>query len=306
MKQALKITVLVMLFCAVIVGAIYGVRGYQERQTAAVPVVTEGQTYLTTSPDGQAGKTLAASEEKDDLKSDAAVEETSWPFSDKKSESKFEAKESVGYTVTKKAAAKDSGKTTKKAADDKTKAGKETTKAGKSDAGDVKTFLKNLDPSKPDADGAKCEYLKFAVADLNGDGKDEVFVYGKRTKDGTFYGYSYTVYSSDLKSSRTTMVVDEYQNVTFYKSGVYEITEGKFAFTSDAVASSFGVKNANSILGYDTTATPYLRYTTNGPYIDNPSEVSESDYKAAVSKLKAGGKVDVKVYDFTAANIEKL
>lgn len=316
MKQAIKITVLVMLFSAVIVGSIYGFRWYRGQQTAAAPIATEGQEVLTTNPDSR-GTTLAVEDEKDDLKSDAEVTgKVAWPFADSKSDSKFEAKESVGYTKPA-ASSKQTEKTTSKDTADKTKASseKETTKAS-SDASNTKALLKKIEstasskknghPVKVDSNGVSIEYQKFAVADLNDDGKDEVFLYAVGTKDGQFNGYYYIVYDSTLKNVRTTMVIDEFKDVTFYKSGVYEITDGKFAFISDEVAASFGVKNENSIIGYDTTTTPYLRYTTNGPYIANPSEVSESEYKAAVSKLKAGGKVDVTVYDFTSANIEKL
>ncbi len=42
------------------------------------------------------------------------------------------------------------------------------------------------------------------------------------------------------------------------------------------------------------------------PATHAPSEISAADYKATVSKLKAGGTVNVKVYDYTAANVSKL
>ncbi|MBO4382653.1 MAG: hypothetical protein J5847_01020 [Clostridia bacterium] len=320
MKQAIKLILMVMLFSAVIVGAIFGYRWFAERQTAAAPLVTDTANYLTTSP-AAPGQEMV--DENDDLASDGNIEPTTvWPFSDRKSESKFEAKETVGYTTpTKKASKQKTTAAEKTKQTDKTKksdkeTSEETTKQSSSSSGTPKALLekirstasstKNGHPVKVDSNGISIEYKKFAVADLNGDGKDEVFLYAESNKGEDFYGYSYIVYSSDLKDVRTTMVIDEFKNVKFYKSGVYEITEGKFGFTSDAIAQSFGVKNDNSILGYDTTATPYLRYTTNGPYIAEPTEVSAADYKAAVKKLKAGGKVKVNVQDFTAANVEKL
>lgn len=317
MKKALKVILLVLLFLAVAVGSVFGYRFISERQTAKAPVSTESVEYLTTSPTpALAGE--AAEQDKDDLASDAAITDTTeWPFADRKSDSKFEAKESVGYTKpasSKKTTAAD--KTTKKSdAQEKDKA-KETTKKSSESSGSAKAFLKKIQssasktknghPVKVDSNGISIEYKNFAVADLNGDGKDEVFLYAESTKGDAFYGNSYIVYDSSLTDSRITMVIDELKDIKFYKSGVFEITEGKFGFTSDAVAKSFGVKNENSILGYDTTTTPYLRYMTNGPYIDAPSEVSADEYKAAVAKLKAGGEVKVTIYDFTEANVSKL
>ncbi|MBQ8469315.1 MAG: hypothetical protein IJ547_01840, partial [Clostridia bacterium] len=249
-------------------------------------------------------------------------ESTTWPFADRKSDSKFEAKESVGYTTVKsaeKATKKSSDKTTEKTSKKTTKSEKqekETTKKSSNSSGNAKSFLEGIrkdasktqngHPVKVDSNGISIEYKKFAVADLNGDGKDEVFLYAESTKGKDFYGNSYIVYDNALKNVRTTMVVDELKDIKFYKSGVYEISTNKFGFTSDAIAESFGVKNKNSILGFDTTATPYLKYMTNGPYIDAPSEVSAADYKAQASKLKAGGEVKVTIYDFTSANVDKL
>ena len=322
MNKALKIILLVLLFLAVAVGAVFGYRFLSDRQTAAAPIATEGQAYLTTSPNAAEGVTSVAEAEEDNLASDGNIEPTtSWPFADRKSDSKFEAKESVGYTTTK-AAKQSKTKADSKTADSKdektTKTSeKETTKKSSSAAaGDMKAFLQKLQsgasktnnghPVKVDSNGINIEYKKFAVADLNGDGKDELFLYAESTKGEDFYGNSYIVYDSSLKNVRTTMVIDEFKDVKFYKSGVYEIVENKFGFTSDAIAAQYGVKNENSILGYDTTTTPYLKYMTNGPYIDAPSEISAADYKAAVKKLRAGGEVNVKVYDFTKANVEKL
>ncbi len=315
MKKAIKIILMVLLFLAVALGAVFGYRWYSGRQASAAPVSVEGQTYLTTAPAGS-DTDIGAMDEKDDLASDSDIKETTvWPFSDRKDESKFEAKESVGYTTTKKA----SKQTTAKAEKTKTDADETTTKkakTSKTSSGSAKSLLEKIQstasstkdghPVKVDSNGIHIEYKKFAVADLNGDGKDEVFLYAESTKDDAFYGFSYIVYGSDMKTVRTTMVIDEFKEVTFYKSGVFEIVKNKFGFTSDELAASFGVKNENSILGYDTNATPYLRYTTNGPYIAEPSEVSAAEYNAAVKKLKAGGKVDVKVYDFTSANVAKL
>ena len=322
MNKALKIILLVLLFLAVAVGAVFGYRFLSDRQTAAAPIATEGQAYLTTSPNASEGVTSVVEAEEDNLASDGNIEPTTaWPFADRKSDSKFEAKESVGYTTTK-AAKQSKTKTNSKTADSKdektTKTSeKETTKKSSSAAaGDMKAFLQKLQsgasktnnghPVKVDSNGVNIEYKKFAVADLNGDGKDELFHYAESTKGEDFYGNSYIVYDSSLKNVRTTMVIDEFKDVKFYKSGAYEIVENKFGFTSDAIAAQYGVKNENSILGYDTTTTPYLKYMTNGPYIDAPSEISAADYKAAVKKLRAGGEVNVKVYDFTKANVEKL
>jgi hypothetical protein len=322
MNKALKIILLVLLFLAVAVGAVFGYRFLSDRQTAAAPIATEGQAYLTTSPNASEGVTSVVEAEEDNLASDGNIEPTTaWPFADRKSDSKFEAKESVGYTTTK-AAKQSKTKADSKTADSKdektTKASeKETTKKSSSAAaGDMKAFLQKLQsgasktnnghPVKVDSNGVNIEYKKFAVADLNGDGKDELFLYAESTKGEDFYGNSYIVYDSSLKNVRTTMVIDEFKDVKFYKSGAYEIVENKFGFTSDAIAAQYGVKNENSILGYDTTTTPYLKYMTNGPYIDAPSEISAADYKAAVKKLRAGGEVNVKVYDFTKANVEKL
>ena len=322
MNKALKIILLVLLFLAVAVGAVFGYRFLSDRQTAAAPIATEGQAYLTTSPNASEGVTSVVEAEEDNLASDGNIEPTTaWPFADRKSDSKFEAKESVGYTTTK-AAKQSKTKTNSKTADSKdektTKTSeKETTKKSSSAAaGDMKAFLQKLQsgasktnnghPVKVDSNGVNIEYKKFAVADLNGDGKDELFLYAESTKGEDFYGNSYIVYDSSLKNVRTTMVIDEFKDVKFYKSGAYEIVENKFGFTSDAIAAQYGVKNENSILGYDTTTTPYLKYMTNGPYIDAPSEISAADYKAAVKKLRAGGEVNVKVYDFTKANVEKL
>lgn len=322
MNKAIKIILLVLLFLAVAVGAVFGYRFLSDRQTAAAPIATEGQAYLTTSPNASEGVTSVVEAEEDNLASDGNIEPTTaWPFADRKSDSKFEAKESVGYTTTK-AAKQSKTKTNSKTADSKdektTKASeKETTKKSSSAAaGDMKAFLQKLQsgasktnnghPVKVDSNGVNIEYKKFAVADLNGDGKDELFLYAESTKGEDFYGNSYIVYDSSLKNVRTTMVIDEFKDVKFYKSGAYEIVENKFGFTSDAIAAQYGVKNENSILGYDTTTTPYLKYMTNGPYIDAPSEISAADYKAAVKKLRAGGEVNVKVYDFTKANVEKL
>lgn len=322
MNKAIKIILLVLLFLAVAVGAVFGYRFLSDRQTAAAPIATEGQAYLTTSPNASEGVTSVVEAEEDNLASDGNIEPTTaWPFADRKSDSKFEAKESVGYTTTK-AAKQSKTKADSKTADSKdektTKASeKETTKKSSSAAaGDMKAFLQKLQsgasktnnghPVKVDSNGVNIEYKKFAVADLNGDGKDELFLYAESTKGEDFYGNSYIVYDSSLKNVRTTMVIDEFKDVKFYKSGAYEIVENKFGFTSDAIAAQYGVKNENSILGYDTTTTPYLKYMTNGPYIDAPSEISAADYKAAVKKLRAGGEVNVKVYDFTKANVEKL
>ena len=322
MNKALKIILLVLLFLAVAVGAVFGYRFLSDRQTAAAPTATEGQAYLTTSPNASEGVTSVVEAEEDNLASDGNIEPTTaWPFADRKSDSKFEAKESVGYTTTK-AAKQSKTKTNSKTADSKDEkttknSEKETTKKSSSAAaGDMKAFLQKLQsgasktnnghPVKVDSNGVNIEYKKFAVADLNGDGKDELFLYAESTKGEDFYGNSYIVYDSSLKNVRTTMVIDEFKDVKFYKSGAYEIVENKFGFTSDAIAAQYGVKNENSILGYDTTTTPYLKYMTNGPYIDAPSEISAADYKAAVKKLRAGGEVNVKVYDFTKANVEKL
>ena len=322
MNKAIKIILLVLLFLAVAVGAVFGYRFLSDRQTAAAPIATEGQAYLTTSPNASEGVTSVVEAEEDNLASDGNIEPTTaWPFDDRKSDSKFEAKESVGYTTTK-AAKQSKTKADSKTADSKdektTKTSeKETTKKSSSAAaGDMKAFLQKLQsgasktnnghPVKVDSNGVNIEYKKFAVADLNGDGKDELFLYAESTKGEDFYGNSYIVYDSSLKNVRTTMVIDEFKDVKFYKSGAYEIVENKFGFTSDAIAAQYGVKNENSILGYDTTTTPYLKYMTNGPYIDAPSEISAADYKAAVKKLRAGGEVNVKVYDFTKANVEKL
>ena len=320
MKKALKIIFLVLLFLAVAVGSVLGYRWFSGRQVSAAPLSLEEQTYLTTAP----GTPAVDTEEKDDLASDSNIEPTTaWPFQDRKSESQFEAKESVGYTATKKSSADQTKKKTKKTtAKDKEKTKKDTEeeettkKSSKTSSKSMKAFLqklqssasstKNGHPVKVDSNGISIEYKKFAVADLNGDGKNELFLYAESTKGDDFYGNSYIVYDNALSDVRTTMVIDEFKDVKFYKSGVYEIVEGKFGFTSDAIAAQYGVKNENSILGYDTKATPYLRYTTNGPYISNPSEVTASEYKSAVAKLRAGGEVDVKVYDFTAANVEKL
>lgn len=327
MKKAIKIILLVLLFLAVAVGAVFGYRWFSGRQSASAPIATEGQAYLTTSPNASEEVTAVAEAEEDNLASDGNIEPTTaWPFADRKSESKFEAKESVGYTTTKaakqnktKAAEKESSEskdTSSKDKADKTTEKETTKKSSSAASGDMKSFLqklqsgasktKNGHPVKVDSNGISIEYKKFAVADLNGDGKDELFLYAESTKGEDFYGNSYIVYDNSLKNVRTTMVIDEFKDVKFYKSGAYEITEGKFGFTSDAVAESFGVKNKNSILGFDVTTTPYLKYMTNGPYIDAPSEISAADYKAQVSKLRAGGKVDVKVYDYTAANVAKL
>ena len=322
MNKAIKIILLVLLFLAVAVGAVFGYRFLSDRQTAAAPIATEGQAYLTTSPNASEGVTSVVEAEEDNLASDGNIEPTTaWPFADRKSDSKFEAKESVGYTTTK-AAKQSKTKADSKTADSKdektTKTSeKETTKKSSSAAaGDMKAFLQKLQsgasktnnghPVKVDSNGVNIEYKKFAVADLNGDGKDELFLYAESTKGEDFYGNSYIVYDSSLKNVRTTMVIDEFKDVKFYKSGAYEIVENKFGFTSDAIAAQYGVKNENSILGYDTTTTPYRKYMTNGPYIDAPSEISAADYKAAVKKLRAGGEVNVKVYDFTKANVEKL
>ena len=310
MNKAIKILLLVLLFLAVAVGAVFGYRWFSGRQTAAAPIATEGQAYLTTSPNASETVTDVAEAEQDNLASDSNIEPTTaWPFADRKSESKFEAKESVGYTTTKaakqnktKAAEKTAASkkdTTEKASD------KETTKKSSSASeGNMKAFLQKLQsgasktnnghPVKVDSNGINIEYKKFAVADLNGDGKDELFLYAESTKGEEFYGNSYIVYDNSLKNVRTTMVIDEFKDVKFYKSGAYEIVKDN------------GVKNKNSILGFDVTTTPYLRYMTNGPYIDAPSEISAADYKATVAKLKAGGTVNVKVYDYTAANVSKL
>lgn len=320
MKKAMKIILLVLLFLAVAVGSVFGYRWYSGRQTAAAPIATEGQEYRTTSP-AAALENDPDMQDKDDLASDSNIKEsTTWPFADRKSDSKFEAKESVGYTTTKKASKKTTEKTTKKSSDNTeektTEKATDKTKKTSASSGNIKGFLEGIQkdatktsnghPVKVDSNGIEIEYKNFAVADLNGDGKDEVFLYAVSTKGKSFYGNSYIVYDNALKNVRTTMVVDELKDIKFYKSGVYEIAEGKFGFTSDELAASYGVKNKNSILGYDTTATPYLKYMTNGPYIDAPSEISAADYKAQVAKLKAGGEVKVKIYDFTTANVSKL
>lgn len=309
MKKAWKIILLVLLFLAVAVGSVFGYRWLSERQTAEAPVSVNDADYLTAA--STAGyETDKAMQEKDDLASDSTIDGTTiWPFADRKSDSKFEVKTKTAKKTTETV----EDKTTDK---EKTSAKKSTTEKASKSSGSVKSFLKKIEssasktnnghPVKVDSNGISIEYKKFAVGDLNGDGKDEVFLYAESNKGKDFYGYSYIVYDNSLSNSRITMVIDELKDIKFYKSGVYEITEGKFGFTSDKIAESFGVKNKNSILGYDTTTTPYLRYMTNGPYIDAPSEVSASDYKAAVSKLKAGGEVKVTIYDFTDANVEKL
>ena len=321
MNKALKIILMVLLFLAVAVGAVFGYRFFSDRQTAATPIATEGQAYLTTSPNASEGVTAVAEAEEDNLASDSSIEPTTaWPFADRKSESKFEAKESVGDTTTK-AAKQNKTESADKTTESKKTSDKETTKettkkSSSASEGNAKAFLQKLQsgasktrnghPVKVDSNGIDVEYKKFAVADLNNDGKDEVFLYAESTKGEEFYGNSYIVYDSTLKNVRTTMVIDEFKDVKFYKSGVFEIVENKFGFTSDAIAAQYGVKNKNSILGYDVATTPYLKYMTNGPYIDAPSEISAADYKAAVKKLRAGGEVNVKVYDFTKANVEKL
>lgn len=321
MNKALKIILMVLLSLAVAVGAVFGYRFFSDRQTAATPIATEGQAYLTTSPNASEGVTAVAEAEEDNLASDSSIEPTTaWPFADRKSESKFEAKESVGYTTTK-AAKQNKTESADKTTESKKTSDKETTKettkkSSSASEGNAKAFLQKLQsgasktrnghPVKVDSNGIDVEYKKFAVADLNNDGKDEVFLYAESTKGEEFYGNSYIVYDSTLKNVRTTMVIDEFKDVKFYKSGVFEIVENKFGFTSDAIAAQYGVKNKNSILGYDVATTPYLKYMTNGPYIDAPSEISAADYKAAVKKLRAGGEVNVKVYDFTKANVEKL
>lgn len=321
MNKALKIILMVLLFLAVAVGAVFGYRFFSDRQTAATPIATEGQAYLTTSPNASEGVTAVAEAEEDNLASDSSIEPTTaWPFADRKSESRFEAKESVVYTTTK-AAKQNKTESADKTTESKKTSDKETTKettkkSSSASEGNAKAFLQKLQsgasktrnghPVKVDSNGIDVEYKKFAVADLNNDGKDEVFLYAESTKGEEFYGNSYIVYDSTLKNVRTTMVIDEFKDVKFYKSGVFEIVENKFGFTSDAIAAQYGVKNKNSILGYDVATTPYLKYMTNGPYIDAPSEISAADYKAAVKKLRAGGEVNVKVYDFTKANVEKL
>ena len=321
MNKALKIILMVLLFLAVAVGAVFGYRFFSDRQTAATPIATEGQAYLTTSPNASEGVTAVAEAEEDNLASDSSIEPTTaWPFADRKSESKFEAKESVGYTTTK-AAKQNKTESADKTTESKKTSDKETTKettkkSSSASEGNAKAFLQKLQsgasktrnghPVKVDSNGIDVEYKKFAVADLNNDGKDEVFLYAESTKGEEFYGNSYIVYDSTLKNVRTTMVIDEFKDVKFYKSGAYEIVKDKFGFVSDEIAASYGVKNKNSILGFDVTTTPYLKYMTNGPYIDAPSEISAADYKATVAKLKAGGTVNVKVYDYTAANVSKL
>lgn len=328
MKKAIKIILLVLLFLGVAAGSVLGYRWYSERQTAAAPISTEGLTYLTTVPEEQKG-TVDATTEPDDMFSDSSIadpSEVAWPFADSKLSSDFKAKTTVAEK-TGKSTRKDSTKTTAKASSDKEttkkdskettkKDSKETTKKASGSVGSQKEFLEkvissanktqNGHPVKVDSNGINIEYKKFAVADLNGDGKNELFLYAESTKGKDFYGNSYIVYDNALKNARTTMVVDAFDAPVFYASGAYEINTNKFGFVSDSVAQSFGVKNENSILGYDTNSTPYLKYMTNGPYIDSPSEISAADYKAAVSKLKAGGKVKVKVYDFTKANVESL
>ena len=321
MNKALKIILMVLLFLAVAVGAVFGYRFFSDRQTAATPIATEGQAYLTTSPNASEGVTAVAEAEEDNLASDSSIEPTTaWPFADRKSESKFEAKESVGYTTTK-AAKQNKTESADKTTESKKTSDKETTKettkkSSSASEGNAKAFLQKLQsgasktrnghPVKVDSNGIDVEYKKFAVADLNNDGKDEVFLYAESTKGEEFYGNSYIVYDSTLKNVRTTMVIDEFKDVKFYKSGAYEIVKDKFGFVSDEIAASYGVKNKNSILGFDVTTTPYLKYMTNGPYIDAPSEISAADYKATTAKLKAGGTVNVKVYDYTAANVSKL
>ncbi len=314
MKKIIKIILLILLFLAVAVGAVFGYRWFSGRQADA-PLATEGQVYRTTSIGDSEDDTDLAEEELDNLASDSSIETTTaWPFADSKSESKFEAKESVGYTTTKASSANK----TKSSTTEKSKSSDETTtkKSSDSSSGSAKAFLKKLQsdasstknghPVTVDSDGVSTEYKKFAVADLNDDGKEELFLFAESSKDGTFYGYSYIVYDSSMKNSRTSIVIDDFDNVKFYKTGVYEIVEGKFGFVSDDVAASYGVKNKSSILGFDATASPYLKYMTNGPYIDSPSEISAADYKAQLSKLRAGGALDVTVYDFTTANVNKL
>lgn len=325
MKKVLKYVLYVLLVLAFLAAVLFGFRWYTSKRTAEAPITVNSDVYLTTAV-GNGANANAAPAEEDNLASDSSIEETTWPFAESKSEAEdgFVAKKSTGYTrktasakttaaakTTKKSSDKTSEETTKKSSDSK------TTKKSSSNSGSAKAFLQKIQssasktnnghPVKVDSNGISIEYQKFAVADLNGDGKDEVFLYAVSNKGDSFYGNSYIVYDSSLSSARTTMVVDEYdKGPTFYKSGAYEIATNKFGFTSDSLASSFGVKNANSILGFDTNATPYLEYMTNGPYIDAPSEISASDYNAKVKKLKAGGKVSVKVYDFTSANVDKL
>ena len=243
MNKALKIILMVLLFLAVAVGAVFGYRFFSDRQTAATPIATEGQAYLTTSPNASEGVTAVAEAEEDNLASDSSIEPTTaWPFADRKSESKFEAKESVGYTTTK-AAKQNKTESADKTTESKKTSDKETTKettkkSSSASEGNAKAFLQKLQsgasktrnghPVKVDSNGIDVEYKKFAVADLNNDGKDEVFLYAESTKGEEFYGNSYIVYDSTLKNVRTTMVIDEFKDVKFYKSGVFEIVENKF------------------------------------------------------------------------------
>ena len=84
MNKALKIILMVLLFLAVAVGAVFGYRFFSDRQTAATPIATEGQAYLTTSPNASEGVTAVAEAEEDNLASDSSIEPTTaWPFSDR-------------------------------------------------------------------------------------------------------------------------------------------------------------------------------------------------------------------------------
>ncbi|MBQ1528663.1 MAG: hypothetical protein IIZ76_00100, partial [Clostridia bacterium] len=203
MNKALKIILMVLLFLAVAVGAVFGYRFFSDRQTAATPIATEGQAYLTTSPNASEGVTAVAEAEEDNLASDSSIEPTTaWPFADRKSESKFEAKESVGYTTTK-AAKQNKTESADKTTESKKTSDKETTKettkkSSSASEGNAKAFLQKLQsgasktrnghPVKVDSNGIDVEYKKFAVADLNNDGKDEVFLYAESTKGEEFYG----------------------------------------------------------------------------------------------------------------------
>ncbi|MBQ1313678.1 MAG: hypothetical protein IIY48_03845, partial [Clostridia bacterium] len=196
MNKALKIILMVLLFLAVAVGAVFGYRFFSDRQTAATPIATEGQAYLTTSPNASEGVTAVAEAEEDNLASDSSIEPTTaWPFADRKSESKFEAKESVGYTTTK-AAKQNKTESADKTTESKKTSDKETTKettkkSSSASEGNAKAFLQKLQsgasktrnghPVKVDSNGIDVEYKKFAVADLNNDGKDEVFLYAEST-----------------------------------------------------------------------------------------------------------------------------
>ncbi|MCQ2486313.1 MAG: hypothetical protein MJ129_00060 [Clostridia bacterium] len=293
LKKILLSVVAVILAVAAIVAIVASVR----IRNSKGPTIVTADEYPSV-------KTTVSSEES----SDNDEEETDWPFADDEDEAEFVVK-----TTTKKAKENDSSKKDKK---DKNSKDKEKDKD--SSMGKQKAYLNNLfktadkkvngHPCRNESETTTTEYQKYAIADFNGDGKLETMVftttYTNVSANSQLYS-SYFILDENMQVMRITRTAKVYSEPVFYDNGVFKIGT-EYGFVSNSVASDFGISDSNSVVGYETSATPYLKYSTKGAYIDAPKEISKSTYDSEIAKLTKGKKVAVKIYDLTESNIANL